>query len=125
MKEDEIIIAVTIPRDFERKIVRGERPALSIAADFKRIIFPDGYVLHMAKAHKRRAVVRFIHEYVTHSGNDEFDIEVLREAYNKQYPDRPWNSDRFKEDLFKRNQADFDRIFETIDAALGRYRLKI
>jgi hypothetical protein len=103
------------------------RPNLEvfIAPDFKRINYPDGYVLNLAKAHKRRAVLRFIHEQVVQSGKDEFDVEVMREEYNKQYPDKPWNSDRFKEDLFRGAAADFDRIFETVDAPLGRYRIKL
>ena len=41
------------------------------------------------------------------------------------HPDKPWDSDRLREDLFKRNTGDFDRLFETIDAANGRFRLKI
>ena len=100
-------------------------PEVFIAPDFKRINYPDGYVLNLAKAHKRRAVVRFIHEQVVQSGNDEFDIEVMREAYNKQHPNKPWHSDRFREDLFRSALEDFGRLFETIDAALGRYRIKL
>ena len=100
-------------------------PQPFIAPDYKRIVFPDGYVLNLARAHKRRAVVRFLHEQLVRCGKDEFDIEVMREDYNRQNPDRLWNSDRLKEDLFKRNPADFDRLFETLAAANGRYRLKI
>jgi len=100
-------------------------PQVFIAPDFKRITYPDGYVLNLAKAHKRRAVVRFIHEQVALSGKDEFDVEVMREAYNKQHPGKPWNSDRFKEDLFRGAPKEFNRLFETMDATLGRYRFKL
>ena len=78
-----------------------------------------------AKAHKRRAVVRFIYEQVAVSGKEEFDVEVMREAYNNQHSAKPWSSDRFKEDLFRGAAQDFDRVFETIDAPLGIYRLKL
>ena len=70
-------------------------------------------------------VVSTIHEHVTRTGNAEFDIEVLREEYNRTHPEHSWNSDRIREDLFKRKTADFDRLFDTIDAANGRYRMKI
>lgn len=96
---------------------------VQITPDFKRIIFPDGYEINLAKAHKRRAVVSFICDQVRQSGKRQFDVEVLRDEYNRRYSDRPWNSDRFKEDLFKgAPRGDFDRLFETIDAALGKYR---
>ena len=102
------------------------RPAsgVLIHPDFKRINYPDGYVLNLAKAHKRRAVVRFIHEQLTRSGKDEFDIEVMREEFNRQHPDKPWNSDRFREDLFRNAAEDFDRLFDIVAVPLGRYRLK-
>ena len=96
-----------------------------IAPDFKWINYPDGYVLNLSRAHKRRAVVRFIHEQVSLSGHEEFDVEVMREEYNQQHPDRPWNSDRFKADLFRGAAGDFNRIFEVLDAPLGKYRLKL
>ncbi|QHI68479.1 hypothetical protein [Tichowtungia aerotolerans] len=97
-------------------------PDVQITLDFKRIIFDDGYEINLAKAHKRRAVVRFIQEHVRRSGKRQFDVEVIRDAYNRQYPKKPWSSDRFKEDLFRgAPPGDFDRIFETIDAAMGKY----
>ncbi|QHI69850.1 hypothetical protein [Tichowtungia aerotolerans] len=98
-------------------------PNVQITPDFKRIIFDDGYEINLAKAYKRRAVVRFIRDQVCRSGKLQFDVEVMRDAYNRQYPKKPWNSDRFKEDLFRgAPPEDFDRIFETIDAAMGKYR---
>lgn len=100
-------------------------PDIQIFQDYKRIRFPDGSEINLAKAHKRRAVVRFICNWVKQSGYALFDVEVVREEYNKQYPDKLWDSDRIREDLFKRNIEDFDRLFETVDAANGRYRLKI
>jgi hypothetical protein len=100
-------------------------PDVKILADFKRIRFPDGSCVNLSKAHKRRAVVRFIFEWCRESGKAEFDVEVVREDYNERHPERPWKSDRFKDDLFKGATADFDLIFETVDAALGKYRLKL
>lgn len=98
-------------------------PDVQITPDFKRIIFDDGYEINLAKAHKRRAVVRFVRDQVRRSGKRQFDVEVMRDAYNRQYPKKPWSSDRFKEDLFRgAPPGDFDRIFETIDAAMGKYR---
>lgn len=98
---------------------------VQILDDFGRILFPDGNAVVLKKAHKRRAVVRFIHEWVQQTGDPAFDQEVVREAYNKQHPESPWMGDRFREDLFKRNLNDFDRLFQTMDAANQRFRLKI
>jgi hypothetical protein len=105
----------------------GYTPSLSVQIldDFGRILFPDGNAVVLKRAHKRRAVVRFIYEWVQQTGDPVFDQEVVREAYNKQHPESPWMGDRFREDLFKRNLNDFDRLFQTLDAANQRFRLKI
>ena len=105
--------------------VYQSNPAVRIMPDYKRIIFPDGYEINLSRAYKRRAIVRFIVEWVRQSGSDIFDVEIVRADYNKQHPEQPWDSDRIREDLFKRNVEDFDRLFETTDAANGRFRLKI
>lgn len=106
-------------------VPRRPEPKPFIAPDYKRIVFPDGYVLNLARAHKRRAVVRFIHDQLARSGKDEFDVEVMREEYNRLHPDRPWNSDRFREDLFRNATEDFEHLFNMVDVPLGRYRLKL
>lgn len=105
--------------------VENVRPGIFIEPSFKRIIFPDGSEVNLSRAYKRRTVVRFIHEQLALSGSREFDVEVMREAYNRQHPGNPWNSDRIREDLFKRHYEDFDRLFETVNAANGRYRMTI
>jgi len=100
-------------------------PGIRIAQDYYRIKFPDGYVIDLSRAYKRRSIVRFVVDWVRQSGSDIFDAEVVRESYNQQHPEQPWDSDRFREDLFKRNIVAFDRLFETLDAPNGRFRLKI
>jgi len=92
--------------------------------DYARITFSEGEPIILSSATTRRSMVRFIHQWVQQSGNPVFDIEVIREAHNKKHSDRAWTSTRFREDLFKRNESDFDRLFETLDAAGGRYRIK-
>ena len=59
MKEDEIIIAVTVPRDFERKLLRGEHPALSISADAQNTtvaITGVGYVRRIMQSMAERRI---------------------------------------------------------------------
>jgi hypothetical protein len=100
-------------------------PGVQILDDFGRIILPEGKAIVLKKAYKRRAVVRFIYEWVQQTGDPVFDQEAVREAYNKQHPESPWRGDRLREDLFKRNLDDFDCLFQTLDAANQRFRLKI
>ncbi len=110
------------------KIVRpveNVRPGVFIEPSYKRIIFPDGSVVNLSRAYKRRAVVGFIHTQLALKASRVFDVEVMREEYNRHHPGNPWNSDRIREDLFKRHLEDFDLLFETVDASLGRYRMII
>lgn len=100
-------------------------PDIQVVQDYRRIIFPDGYEINLSRAYKRRAIVRFIVEWVRQSEMDTFDVEIVREDYNGKHSEHPWDSDRIREDLFKRNVEDFDRLFETLDASNGQYRLKI
>jgi hypothetical protein len=98
---------------------------IQILGDFNRIQFPDGYTVNLKPAHTRRAVVRFIYEWVKKKNDPVFDQEDVRDAYNKQHSDKPWKSDRLREDLFKNQLEDFDRLFQILDAANQRFRLKI
>lgn len=97
---------------------------VQILGDYARIVFPGGYEVRLSSGTVRRSMVRFTHQWVQQSGNPAFDIEVIREAHNKKHPDRQWIGARFKEDLFKRHEADFDRLFEILDNAGGRFRIK-
>lgn len=106
-------------------VVYAPAPGVQILGDFERIQFPDGYVVNLKRAYKRRAVVRFIYQWGQQTGDPVFDIEVVREAYNRQGPKHEWKGDRIRDELFKRDKADFDRLFVLQDAANGRYRLKI
>ena len=68
---------------------------------------------------------------------DNYDKEFLSSAdlvllgcwtsglfFFAQHPDKPWNSDRFREDLFRNAAEDFDRLYDIVAVPLGRYRLK-
>ena len=99
-------------------------PGVQPLDDYARIIFPEGEPIILSGATTRRSMVRFIHQWVQQSGNPVFDIEVIREAHNKKHPDRSWTAARFKEDLFKRHESDFDRLFSILDNAGGRFRIK-
>lgn len=100
-------------------------PGVIVGDGFKRIVFPDGKVVNLARTPRRRAVVRFIYEHVRRTGESKFEIDFIRREHDKAHPTRPWNCDRFREDLFKRHYDDFDLLFETVDAANGLYLLKI
>ena len=85
--------------------------------------------IDLAKKYKARAFLRFVHGYL--KGEDKtFYVEELRVKFNQQFGDklanRRWNSDRFREDLFKGvDKEDFDALFETVDQASGIYMLMI
>ncbi|VGO19149.1 hypothetical protein [Pontiella sulfatireligans] len=102
-------------------LVEDVRPGVFIEHSFKYIKFPDGYRVNLVRAPIRRAVVRFIHQQLAHTGCREFDVEVMRESYNDAHPKHEWRSVRIREDLFKRHPDDFDRLFDAVDKANGRY----
>lgn len=112
---------------------RGDRrdgsDAARIEGDFRVIRLAGGKVVDLRTKHKARGVLRFICAEAKRTGQKEFDVEVVREAYNAEFPDhlahRRWKCDRFREDLFKGKEREFDLLFETVDKALGRYRVKV
>ena len=85
--------------------------------------------INLARKYKARDVLRYLHERL--KGIDGvFCFEEVKEDYNSQFSKgaekRKWKSDRFREDLFRGLDKDeFDCLFETLDQAAGRYRLKI
>jgi hypothetical protein len=99
--------------------------SVKILDDYARIVFPDEHIVHLTRATVRRSVVRFIHQWVKHKNDPVFDIDIVRAAYDEKHPDLPWTSRRFKEDLFKRHEDDFDRLFHSFPGSNRRYRLKI
>lgn len=100
-------------------------PEIKITPDYKRITFPDGYVVNLSRAYKKRAVVRYIHEMAIRNQDAEFELEYAREEFNRLYPKLDWRGDRLKDDLFKERHQDFDHLFELIDSSFGKYRIKL
>ena len=111
-------------RDAEESVYRPVA-GVKILDDYARIVFPDGHIVHLARATVRRSVVRFIHQWVKHKNDPVFDIDIVRAAYDEKHPDLPWTSRRFIEDLFKRHEDDFDHLFHSFPGSNRRYRLKI
>jgi hypothetical protein len=100
-----------------------------VVGDFHMIIPPNGQKhINLATKHKARAFLRFIHEQITESGVPEFYVEQMRQEFNAQFSrdlaHRQWVSDRFREDLFRGKEREFDLLFERLDKAAGRYRMR-
>ena len=93
------------------------------------IIKTGGRDINLSKKYKARAFLRFAHGHLSGS-NGVFYVEDLRKVYNGQFDQKKanmvWNSDRLKEDLFRGlNDGDFELLFEVVDQASDRYRLRI
>jgi hypothetical protein len=106
------------------------RPAgVKITRDFTVIRIPGKPAIALGSRHKARAVVRFIHEQLKAAGRDDFYVEEMREQFNARFKGhlsgKQWKSDRFREDLFRDAEADFDLLFEPLDKADGHYRMKV
>jgi hypothetical protein len=103
--------------------------AVKIEGDCIVIRLAGGKRVDLRTKHKARGVLRFIISQVRKTGEREFNSESVRDAYNVQFPNgtahKRWMCERFREDLFKGKEREFDLLFETIDKALYRYRLKI
>lgn len=102
-------------------------PALGVQIfeDYARIVFPDGYEVRLSRSPVRRSMVRFIHQWVQQKNDPVFDIDMVSAAHNERYPSLQWTTRRLKEDLFKRHEEDFDRLFHSFPGSNRRYRLKI
>jgi hypothetical protein len=100
-----------------------------VVGDFHLIIPPNGQEhINLATKHKARALLRFIYEQLTARGAAEFYVEEMRQDFNAQFSrdmaHRRWVSDRFREDLFRGKEREFDLIYERLDKAAGRYRMR-
>lgn len=101
-----------------------------VFGDFKVIRIPGAKRdITLGKKHKARSVLRLLHNWAVSRGTKEFYVEEIRDAFNDQFgcdtEFRRWVSDRFREDLFRGKEKDFDLLFEVLDKATGRYRLKV
>lgn len=103
---------------------------LKVIGDYRVIMVPGRReAISMADRPKARQFLRFVHERLMKTGETEFYVEEMREAFNEQFPDemmhRRWVSDRFREDLFRGKEREFDLLFERLNRGTGRYRMKV
>jgi hypothetical protein len=100
-----------------------------VIGDYRVIRIPGRRPINLGKKHKTRAMVRFIHESLKKAGKSDFYVEEMRDAFNEQFTGtmagRQWISDRFREDLFKGKEDEFDLVFEPLDKSTGHYRTKL
>ena len=105
------------------------RAGLRVVGDYRVIHMPGRRPINLGRKHKTRAVLGFIHRALKKADKPEFYVEEMREAFNAQFDDdaagKRWVSDRFREDLFKGRERDFDALFEVVERAAGLYRLKV
>lgn len=100
-----------------------------MVGDFRVIMVPGHrHAINLATKPKTRAFLRFLCERLARSGSTEFYVEEVREAFNAQFAgnlkNRRWASDRFREDLFRGKEQEFDLLFEPLDRAAGHYRVR-
>ena len=102
---------------------------VKIIGDFQVIRIPGRREIKLGSKHKARAVLRFIREQLQSAGVTDFYVEEMREKFNGRFTGslagRQWRSDRFREDLFRGKEADFDLLFESLDKAAGHYRMRV
>ncbi len=114
----------------ECKNTEHGRPHAKVLGDFNVIVLPGGRErIDLTSKHKGRAFLQFIHQRLSETGTDEFYDEEMREAFNSQFSrnlaHRQWRSDRFRDDLFRGKELEFDQLFETLDKCTGHYRMKV
>ena len=99
-----------------------------VVGDYRVIKIPGSKPINLMKKHKARAVVGFIHRALTKAGAGDFYVDEMRDEFNAQFTDamagKRWMSDRFREDLFKGKEREFDLLFEILERASGHYRIK-
>lgn len=105
------------------------RPTAKVLGDFNVIVMPNGKKINLTAKHKGRAFLQFIHQRLSETGTAEFYDEEMRVAFNTQFSrnlaHKQWRSDRFRDDLFRGKEIEFDLLFETLDKGAGHYRLRI
>lgn len=104
-------------------------PRAEVIGDYKVIRVPGvRKEINLSRKHKARAVLRFIHQWVADQGTREFYVEEVRDAFNRQFTvderQRCWVSDRFREDLFRGKEKEFDLLFEAVEKMAGRWRVR-
>ncbi len=107
---------------------REKKTGFEVIGDYRVIRIPGRREISLARKHKTRAVLRFIHMTLKKAGTTDFYVDEMRDAFNAQFTEemagKQWMSDRFREDLFKGKLEAFDLLFEPLDRASGHYRMK-
>ena len=100
-----------------------------IIGDYRVIRIAGGMQINLATKHKARAFLGFVHRALEKTGQKDFYVEEMREAFNAQYTGemsgKQWKSDRFREDLFRDKEQEFDLVFESLERGSGYYRMKL
>jgi len=98
-------------------------PSVKIIGSYDVIRIGDEEVV-FGRKYKRRGFVRFLHERKQRTGEDSFYFEEMKEEYER-VTGKAIRSDRFEEDFFRGQSREFHLLFEEVDKASGRYRLKV
>ena len=113
--------------DFEQKHAKIAK--LQVIGDYRVIRIAGGMQINLATKHKARAFLGFVHRELNKAGQKEFYVEEMREVFNAQYTGemsgKQWTSDRFREDLFRDKEREFDLLFESLERGSGYYRMKL
>jgi len=100
-----------------------------IIGDYRVIRIAGGIRINLATKHKARAFLGFVHRALNKTGQKDFYVEEMREVFNAQYTGemagKQWTSDRFREDLFRDKEREFDLLFESLERGSGYYRMKL
>ena len=118
------------PTFAEARAAAGEQDGeLKIIGDYRVIRIAGGMRINLATKHKARAFLGFVHRALNKAGQKDFYVEEMREVFNAQYTGemsgKQWTSDRFREDLFRDKEREFDLLFESLERGSGYYRMKL
>jgi len=116
--------------EFERQTFdKAQGGAAKIIGDYRVIRIVGGIRINLATKHKARAFLGFVHRALNKAGQKDFYVEEMREVFNAQYTGemsgKQWTSDRFREDLFRDKEREFDLLFESLERGSGYYRMKL
>jgi len=117
--------------DFKGEISEEQVSAnvAKIIGDYRVIRIAGGMRINLATKHKARAFLGFVHRALNKAGQKDFYVEEMREGFNAQYTGemsgKQWTSDRFREDLFRDKEREFDLLFESLERGSGYYRMKL